>query len=312
VGGTSNLGGHLEWLRAAGLLAATALFSVFNPGLLIAVPFALLVTFNPHRTLLGVALAALGVALVVLGSPPSGLWYVERGWALLVGACFVALSIRWPDVRFLGRGLGAVLGAFMGMGLLFSVRPGDWAVVDWAVRSRIEVMVSTFFQSVRMSMGPEALPEGFEAQTLQTLAMQSFIFPALLGLASLSALGCAWFLFRKVGRSPEEALGSIREFRFNDQLVWILIAGFVALLASSGAVERIGVNAVVFMGTLYALRGVGVVLAIKGGFSVFGWLLLAVGFVILAPFVIMGAAFIGLGDTWFDLRRRAFPAPPGA
>ena len=74
----------------------------------------------------------------------------------------------------------------------------------------------------------------------------------------------------------------------------------------------IGANAVVFMGALYALRGAGVFLAVTGGGSFFGWLLLAVGFLILAPFMIMGAAFIGLGDTWFDLRGRKDPVPPEA
>ncbi len=311
MGSATGFGGRREWFRAVGLMCATGSFSVVNPGLLIAIPFALLVIFRPPRTMLAVVLAGLGVTFAVAGAPTSGLWYVERGWALLLGGCFVALSIRWPEGRFLGRGLGAVLGTFLGMGLLFGVRPGDWSVVDWAVRSRIENTVSAMLQSVRVSMGPEAVPEGFEAQLLETLALQSFIFPALLGLASLSALGCAWFIFRKVGRRQGEALRPVGEFRFNDQLVWILILGFIALLVSSGTLERIGVNTVVFMGALYALRGAGVVLAL-GEFSVFGWLLLGVVFLILAPFCIMGAAFIGVGDIWFDLRKRENPIPPEA
>jgi hypothetical protein len=291
-------------------MAVTVSSGVVNPGLLIAVPFALLVALRPPRSLLAVLLAGLGAAFVVVGAPDSGLWYVERGWALLLGTFFVAVSIRWPECRFLGRGVGSVLGAFVGMGLLFGVRPGEWAIVDWAVKSRTEVLVSGLLQSIRTSVGPDAVPEGFEAQVLQAITFQSFLFPALLGLTSLSALGCAWFLFRKLSHGPGEALGPLKDFRFNDQLVWILIAGFVALLASSGVVARVGVNAVVFMGALYVLRGAGVVLAITGGFSLFGWILLAVGFVFLAPFVIMGAAFIGLGDTWFDLRRREGPVPP--
>jgi len=312
VGGTASEGSYREWLRAAGLMAATASFSVVNPGVLIAIPFALLVAFQPPRSLPAVALAGLGVAWVVMGSPSSGLWFVERGWALLLGACFVALSIRWPEGRFIGRGLGAVLGAFLGMGLLFGVRPGEWAVVDWAVRTRIEKTVGVFFLAFRANMGSGALPDGFEAQVLETLALQSFIFPAVLGLASLSALGCAWFLFKKTGGSPGKALGALREFRFSDQLVWVVIAGFFALVAFSGTIERVGVNTVLFMGGLYTLRGFGVVLGIAGGFSLLGWILLVVGFLVLAPFSIMGAAFIGLGDTWFDLRRRGAPIPPEA
>jgi hypothetical protein len=96
----------------------------------------------------------------------------------------------------------------------------------------------------------------------------------------------------------------LKEFRFNDQMVWVLILGITALLLSSGAVERAGANAVVFVGALYALRGAGVVLFLTGGVSLFGGLLFLVGFIVLAPFVTLGAMFIGLGDTWFDLRGR--------
>jgi hypothetical protein len=138
------------------------------------------------------------------------------------------------------------------------------------------------------------------------------VFPALLGLASLSALGFSWWLYKRVSRSPDPGIGALKDFRFNDQMVWILILGMVALLLSSGAIERVGVNALVFMGALYALRGAGVVLFLTGGFSLFGGILLLVGFFLLAPFMVLGAMFIGLGDTWFDLRNRGPILRPGA
>jgi len=144
------------------------------------------------------------------------------------------------------------------------------------------------------------------------LAFQELVFPALLGLVSLSALGFAWWLFKRVARSADPGIGPLKEFRFNDQMVWILILGIMALLLSSGAVERVGLNAVVFMGALYALRGAGVVLFVTGGFSLFGGVLLLVGFLLLAPFMVLGAMFIGLGDTWFDLRSRGPVLRPGA
>jgi hypothetical protein len=174
----------------------------------------------------------------------------------------------------------------------------------------MEEMGRLILQAVRTRIGADALPAGFEAVIVEKITGQIFIFPALLGLASLSALGLAWWLFRKIGRGSGEGIGPFREFRFNDQLVWILILGFLALLASSGVVERIGVNAVVFMGGLYALRGVAVVTTITGGISLFGGILLAVVSVVLAPYAVTGAALIGLGDTWFDLRKwRASPPP---
>ena len=304
--------GHRGWLRAVGLMAATGLFSVLNPGVLVAIPFCLLVFFMPPGRVLALVLAAAGAALVAIGDPTSGLWYVERGWALLLGGCFLALSIRWPGEGFLPRGLGAVLGAFLGMGLLFWVRPGDWAVVDWAVRSRIELALGSFLQLLRLSMEPEGIPAALEAQALDTITLHSLIFPALLGLASLSALGLSWWLYRKLSRSPEQALGPLREFRFNDQLIWVLILGVLALLASSGVIERIGTNAVVFMGALYALRGAAVVLFLTGGLSLFWGILLLAGFLIVAPFLIPGAVCIGLVDTWFDLRARRASHRPEA
>jgi hypothetical protein len=293
-------------------MAATGLFSVVNPGVLIVIPFGLLVLFMPSRRLLALMLAAAGAVLVAAGDPTSGFWYMERGWTLLLGGCFLALTLRWPDVRFLPRGLGAVLGAFIGMGLLFWVRPGDWAVVDWAVRSKMEFTMNLLLQAIRVSGEPEVFSGTFEARALEVMALQSLIFPALLGLASLSALGLSWWLYKKLTRSSEEGIGPLVEFRFNDQLVWVLILGVVALLASSGVVERIGTNAVVFMGALYALRGAAVVLFLTGGLSLFWGILLLVGLLIVAPLVIMGAVIIiiGLGDTWFDLRaRRAIPRP---
>jgi len=295
---------HGGWLRAVGLMAIVVVAWVGNPGILVAIPFGLLAVFLPPRRLVMLVLAGAGFGLAILGGPRTGFWYIERGWALLLGGCFLALSLRWPGGRFLSRGLGAVLGAFLGMGLVFWVRPGAWAVVDWLVRARLEMAVSTFMQAVRVARGPQAVPEAFETQALEVVALQGWIFPALLGLASLSALGLAWWLFTRLARRPEQGIGPLREFRFNDQLVWVLILGVIALVTSTGVFERAGVNAVVFMGALYALRGAAVVSFLTGGLSFFGGLLLVVGFVLLAPFVIMSAVFIGLGDTWFDLRNR--------
>jgi hypothetical protein len=295
-----------------GLMAATGLFAVGNPLVLVAIPFGLLVLFMPSRRLLAVAVAAVGLTLSTVGDASSGFWYFERGWAFLLGGCFLAVSLRWPKGRFLARGLGAVFAAFAGMGLVFGARPGDWAVVDWAVRSRMELAMSSFLQAVRVVRGPQAIPAEFEARALETMAVQSFIFPALLGLASLSALGLAWWLHKRLSRSPGEGLGPLREFRFSDQMIWVLVLGILAFLFSSGTVERIGVNTVVFMGALYVLRGAAVVLFLTGGLTLLGSILLLVGLLIVAPFVVVGALIIGLGDTWFDLRARRVSHEPEA
>jgi hypothetical protein len=292
------------WPGAFGLLMVATATWVGNPGILVAVPLGLLAFLMAPRRPMALVVGTVALALAVLGTPTSGFGYLERGWALLLGGWFVALSLRWPEGRFLPRGLGAVVGSFLGMGLLLAVRPGEWTVVDWLVKSRLELAVTTFLQSARTRVGPEVVSEAFETSAFDLLNLQGLVYPALLGLASLSALGVAWWLFGRLAKRSGAVLGTLPDFRFNDQLVWVLIFGIIALVMSSGAVERLGVNAVVFMGALYALRGAAVVLFLTGGLSIFGGLLAFVGFIFLAPFVVTGAVFIGLGDTWFDLRNR--------
>jgi hypothetical protein len=302
--GSSTSGGRMTWLQVLGLLAATGAFSVVNPGLLVAVPLALLAAVLPPRRAVAVAVA-LGVgALAFLGEPYSGLWYVERAWALLLGGWFLALTLRWPGERFLPRGWGAVAGAFLVMALLFWVRPGEWAMLDWAIRSRLEAGFRFALAVIRSNDGTGVVTDAFEAQVWQMITFLGSVFPALLGLASLSALALAWWLYLRIGRGIRNGISSLRDFRFNDQLVWVFISGLLVLLLSSGLPERLGTNAVVFMGALYALRGVAVILFVTGGGSLLGGLLFLVAFFLVAPLILIGAMIIGLGDTWLDLRTR--------
>src|SRR5690606_26584580 len=79
------------------------------------------------------------------------------------------------------------------------------------------------------------------------------LFPAFLALQTLAALGLAWSLFHRLSRirlGPQ--LSTLRGFRFNDQLVWGLIAGIMLLALSPIAEMRwVGVNLLVFFGALY-------------------------------------------------------------
>jgi hypothetical protein len=190
------------------------------------------------------------------------------------------------------------------MGSLFLARPGDWDVVDWMITSRMESGVSAAIETLRFLRGAEGLTEAVQESALQAVRLQAAVFPALLGLASLSALGLGWWLFLRLAEGRGDGIEPLGEFRFHDHLVWVLILGLAILLSSSGALERLGANAVVFMGALYALRGVAVILFITGGLSLFGALLFLLGFILVAPLFLVGAFVIGLGDTWLNLRAR--------
>jgi hypothetical protein len=100
-------------------------------------------------------------------------------------------------------------------------------------------------------------------------------------------------------------LAPVRDFRFNDHLVWALVVGLVLLVTQSGvALARVGANLVVFMGALYALRGVAVLAFVSGGVSMFSYVAFAVLLVLVPPVILGTAALIGVGDTWLDLRAR--------
>jgi hypothetical protein len=172
-----------------------------------------------------------------------------------------------------------------------------------------------------MQRMPEAAPmlTEFDQRLRETSETGKQLFPSLLFLESLIALALAWTTYHRIARTRLGApLGPLKDFRFNDQLVWGLIAGLaIVFLPALDFIEVVGRNLLVFFGALYAIRGFGVlswflapgVLAatLMVGFAMLWWPVLSV--VAISGFVLLTlAAFgLGLGDTWADWRRRARP-----
>lgn len=295
-----------EWKRVAGLFALLLAFSAVSPMVLVGLPFVLLVLLLPIRRLGALGLAALVLVLTLGGSPPSGLWYAERGWSLLLGGWFVALTLRWPKVAFAPRAMGAAFGALATGAVFFAARPMAWAVLDWKIGERIRAGVATALQTIQAVQGGEALSPALTDAVYSTAESQAVLFPALIGLVSIGALGVAWWMYVRVAQGRKGALGPLKDFRFNDHLVWLFVAGLMALIVGTeGLWNRAGSNAVLFMGALYALRGAAVVLFVNGGISALGVVAVTLGMIFLAPALILGALVIGLGDTWLDIRTRA-------
>lgn len=134
-------------------------------------------------------------------------------------------------------------------------------------------------------------------------------FPAILALESLAALGLAWSLHHRLSKTRiGPAISQLREFRFEDQLVWGLVLGLTfVLIPRLVAWKVVGLNLVLFFGVLYALRGLGVM----------AWFLIAPGqwsgVALIALFALLWPLplSIGLVDTWFDWRRRVRPSSEG-
>jgi hypothetical protein len=169
---------------------------------------------------------------------------------------------------------------------------------------------------------PQLAPAPAEIeQQLTTLSRLGLgVFPALLALESLLALALAWALYHRLSRARIGApLRPLREFRFNDQLVWGLIVGLtISFLPTLQGLRGVGRNLLVFFYALYAIRGLGVLVWLLAPGALIATI--TVGFAMLwLPVIKFAAAFglmlllvaafvLGLGDTWADWRRRARPS----
>lgn len=293
------------WPRAAGLFGVTLAVSVVQPTVLVAFPFlALAMVKGTGKP--GVFFVAALAAIVTFGGAREGVWYFERGWGMLLGGWFAALSLRWPTARFSSRALGAVAGSLAAAAGLLAVRANAWQTVDWALTDRMKAGVGTAMQLVSVVREGDPLSPAVVAAVYQAVEAQAAIFPAMLAIASLAGLGVAWWIYVRLTVGSDQGLGPLKDFRFNDHLVWVLIGGLVLLVMRWGEAEaRIGANVVVFMGLLYAFRGAAVVMFLSSGLSVLGYLLVVFGLIIVPPAVLGAAMLIGIGDTWLDIRSRS-------
>jgi hypothetical protein len=278
--------------------------SVIQPSVVVAVPFLVIVGLWGLRGG-GVLVAAVLAMVLAVSGPRDGFWFMERAWALLVGGWFVGVSLAAPHWRLSSRLLAAVGGAVLATGAILATRAGSWDTVDFVVRDALEGGVRTTLQAFEVLQGGEAVSPALATALHEMARAQTEVFPALMAIASMSGVAVAWWLYNRLGGAGDQAIGPVRHFRFNDHLVWLLIVGLLLVVARWGdAVTRVGSNAVVFMGALYALRGSAVFMYISGGLSLFSYVLLAISLVLAAPVIVGAAIVVGIGDTWLDVRAK--------
>ena len=287
------------------------------------------------RAILAVAWVGLAV-FVALRAPDAddAFHNLVRGWSLVLAGAFGLVCLFSTRRSFFSRGLTA-LGLSVALALIMSaIGPVSGAHMSAAVRGEItrrntEAMgtLTAFIDqhaadwnrlTARM---PEMsqVPAEIEKQLTVIGSAGQALYPSMLALQSLIALAIAWSIYHRLSRARlGPPLGRLRDFRFNDQLVWGLIVGLtIVFLPTLASVRVVGRNLLVFFGALYALRGLGVLswfmapgaLAITAavGFAMLWWPVLnaiaAIGFLFLA----IAAFGLGLGDTWADWRNRAKP-----
>jgi hypothetical protein len=290
------------WPTVLALMLVAASFSVFNPVPLVVIPLGLfLLALAPKAPRMLLVAAAL-VAVAVMG-PRETMWYVERGWALLLAGWFVVVVVAWPRASFTGRAVAATAAAMASAAAIIAAR-GAWAVLDHTIAEH--------YRDVADMVGRVWPGAAIDAETMVAWAGEfpARLFPGLTAVGSVAALAVAWWAFGRLS-GLGRPLGSLKEFRFPDALVWLLIAGLALLLIPiAGWAPRLGSNLLVFIGALYALRGlavmVGLVLAMVGS-NVAVLVVLTVVAVLLYPIVVAGTLLLGVTDTWLDLRsgRRA-------
>lgn len=292
------------WHRAAGLFALALATSVAPPGVLVAVPLLVLFVLGGMRGRGTFVLTVVASAVVLVG-PRDGLWFVERGWALMVGGVFVALSLLAPRWRVASRSLVAVMVAMAGCAVALALRAGAWATIDWGMGDRLRGGFATWIDAMQVLRGGEPVPAATVTAVFATAESLVTVFPAMVALQSMAALAVAWWIYVRLVHSRDDGVGPLRGFRFNDHLVWLMIVGILLVVARTDeGVTRIGANLAVFMGALYALRGLGVVAFVSGGLSFIGATMFVLAFLFAAPVVIGFALLLGIADTWLDVRTR--------
>ena len=246
---------------------------------------------------------------------------VAKGWSLLLVSAFGVVSILSPRQSFFPRALSAVGLAFgIGLGLVMIAgrSPGT---VERTVRAEYTRRVDAWLadwesvsqtrewqQLVKDNPGMDTLARESSERLRAIPEVSARLYPSLLALESLAVLALAWGLYHRVSRARiGPPLAPLREFRFNDQLVWGLVAGVTAVAVPTLAAFRmVGLNLLVFFGALYALRGLGVLTWFFAPGRVMVALTIALA-IFMWPLLGVFALGIGLGDTWLDWRSRPRP-----
>lgn len=286
------------------------------------------------RAFMAIAWVAIAVLLTARPAVADPFHNLVRGWSLLLAGSFGLVCLLGMRPRFFTRallalGLTIVLATVMSLLGPVTLSQASNTVHEEFARRNDEAIgaMNAFIAAHPKEWGDlvQKVPKfaDLPAESAKDLGVisdaGSAVFPALLALESLAALALAWATYHRLSRARLGApLLPLREFRFNDQLVWGLIVGLtIMLLPTLTALSGMGKNLLVFFGALYAVRGLGVL----SWFMAPGSLGLTLGLAFLTlwvPFVNVFAALafmmvgiasvaLGLGDTWADWRSRARP-----
>lgn len=296
------------WVLVAAGLAVCAALGWWNGG-------------GPAAAVLAAVCGGIALGAPLGLTPASAYPELARGWTLLLVAAFGLASLLTPSQGFFTRALAAIGIATAIAVALAGVAPGGLTTLRDAARGeaqhRTDATVGWFRTMTRRPEWRDATARSPQLDAMATQNEQDLerippwtarLLPALLALESLAALALAWALHQRLATVPAgPRLGSVREFRFNDQLVWgLAVGGTILVLPGFAGWHDAGLDLLVFFGALYLLRGVGVLSWVARG----RWIgVLLIALTVFAPYLLAALALgVGVADTWMDWRGRVRPA----
>ena len=246
---------------------------------------------------------------------------IVRAWSVLLAATFGAVSLAYANRPLFPRALASTALTFTLVSGMLLARPDGFARFGSSLRGQIEQRGSDALSDWNTTAAtPEwkKLEEGNQSVMNLSAEVVRFwtevpkataaVVPALLALESMATLALVWGLFHRASRVRlGPPLGPIREFRFNDQVIWGLVVGItLVVLPTLASLRGVGFNMLVFLGVLYLLRGLGVLSWFLAPRRIALALLIFVA-ILSWPIIGLFSIGLGLGDTWLDLRRRVRP-----
>jgi hypothetical protein len=135
------------------------------------------------------------------------------------------------------------------------------------------------------------------------------LYPGTLALGALVGGWLAWTWYHRISEKPIGAPPRpISALRFNDQLVWALIAAFgLTLFKVPEPLALVGSNVLLVLGALYWARGMAITRYAMAMLPAPPLFKVAVTALLVLPLAFGGWLLMGVADTWLDIRRRLQP-----
>ena len=184
-----------------------------------------------------------------VGPPDSPYNWMARGWTLLLAASFGLVSILLSTEAFFPRALSSLAIAMSLAFALVLVSPGGPTRVGNAMSGEFNRRNDQSIAALRQvrsqagwkemvdrSPSLQRLSEESEIQLSAIPKWSTVLMPALLAIESLAALALGWALFHRMSSvALGPSLGRLRDFRFNDHLVWGVAVGASVFLLKAFA-----------------------------------------------------------------------------